>query len=87
MAMRQQIRRELRVAFSKHAQPLWFRVVKWIAFCVVIVIFWRKPGFWWWIIAVLIAALSLHFVYRFKTRCWTRAWGGWNDLEAGRMDR
>ena len=82
--MRETIRREFRVAFSRRAQPVWFRVVKWIVIGVLTITFWRRPAFWWWAAVVLVLALSLHLFYRYKTNRWTRAWGGWNDLDAGK---
>jgi hypothetical protein len=36
------------------------------------------------ILGCTLAALAVHFLYRWKTRAWTRAWGGWKDLAAGR---
>ncbi len=35
------IRRELRVAFSIKAQPVWFRVTKWTVFLMVFGSLWR----------------------------------------------
>ena len=55
------IRREFRVAFSRRAQPAWFRIVKWTCILIGVAFFHDRAWFWW-----------------------TRAWGGWNDLEAGR---
>jgi hypothetical protein len=51
---------------------------------VLVTLFWRKATFWWIMAGVAIAAVPVHLFYRHKTRRWTRAWGGWNDLEAGR---
>jgi len=85
--MREQIQREVRIGFSPRAQPVWFRVIKWIVILSLAAIFWRKPAYWLCLLAVLLAGLPIHFLYRFETKCWTRPWGGWNDLEAGRVDR
>jgi hypothetical protein len=82
--MRETIRRELRVAFSRRAQPAWFRVVKWTIIILLMIAFWRKPVFWWGMLAALFIALSIHILYRWKTVGWTRPWGGWDDLEAGK---
>ena len=76
------IQRELRVAFSLRAQPLWFRLIKWAIF-IVITARYRKR--WWFRYAVgfgMIGGLSLHLFYRWKTQGWQRAWGGWDDLTA-----
>ena len=78
------LRREFRVAFSRRAQPVWFRVIKWTLLLSLIAVFRREPIFWWCWLALSPLGLALHFFYRWKTRAWTRPWGGWNDLEAGR---
>ena len=75
------LRRELRVAFSTEAQPLWFRIAKWVAF---VAITRRLRASRWlvvWIVGGALTGGTLHAVYRWKTRGWTRAWGGWNDVE------
>lgn len=71
--------RELRVAFSRRAQPIWFRVIKWIIFINVTRRYHRTRGFWAWTGVALIAACAMHLVYRHKTHGWTQAWGGWDD--------
>ncbi|MBI2929565.1 MAG: hypothetical protein HYY24_28205 [Verrucomicrobia bacterium] len=83
-ALAQALRREGRVAFSRRAQPAWFRVLKWIVILAVTVAVYPTGWFWMWLGGSTTLALSLHCLYRFKTRTWTRPWGGWNDLEAGR---
>lgn len=80
----QALRREARVACSLKAQPLWFRIVKWLGFLAYVVAFHGRAWFWPAIAAGTVAALALHCLYRWKTRGWTQPWGGWNDLEAGR---
>jgi len=42
---------------------------------------------WRPLIVLIPAALALHLFCRRQTHHWTRAWGGWNDLDAGRMER
>jgi 1-acyl-sn-glycerol-3-phosphate acyltransferase len=78
------LRREARVALSLRAQPLWFRISKWAVFLTLSAFFWRQPLFWRCVLAAAALGLFLHFFYRWKTRGWTRPWGGWNDLAAGR---
>jgi hypothetical protein len=80
------VKREVRVAISKKAQPVWFRVIKWALILVFGVLFWRSRVFWWTVLGLLIVALMLHGVWRWKTKGWTQPWGGWNDLDAGRRD-
>ncbi|MBC8087125.1 MAG: hypothetical protein H7Z40_07640 [Phycisphaerae bacterium] len=75
------IRRELQVAFSTRLQPVWFRVVKWILIITAVIVLRSKPYFWTLVGVTAVLAFALHFFYRWKTRAWTRAWGGWNDVQ------
>jgi hypothetical protein len=78
------LRCERRVAFSKHAQPVWFRVAKWIIFAGVAIALFHTRLFWYWLVGLPMLGLCVHFLYRSKTHCWRRPWGGWDDLDAGR---
>jgi hypothetical protein len=78
------LRREMRVAFSRRAQPVWFRIVKWSGILVAAAWLHDQRWFWWTLAGLAVAGAVLHLFYRWQTRSWTRAWGGWNDLEAGR---
>jgi uncharacterized membrane protein YedE/YeeE len=78
------IRREFRVAFSRHAQPVWFRLVKWMCILIGVALFHGQRWFWWTLAGLAMAGMVMHLIYRWKTKIWTRAWGGWNDLPAGR---
>ncbi len=78
------IKRELRVAFSKRAQPVWFRVTKWTVYLSVAVALFGTDLFWYWMIGLPLLGSIVHLVYRRQTHRWTRPWGGWNDVEAGR---
>ena len=78
------VRRELRVAFSARAQPIWFRVVKWACILTGAAMFHDRRWFCWTITSLAAVGTVMHFFYRWKTKAWTRAWGGWNDLAAGR---
>jgi len=75
------IRRELRVAFSLKAQPLWFRILKWTMAIWISVRLWPTRYFWVWIFGAVGVSLTLHMFWRWKTKRWTQPWGGWNDLE------
>jgi hypothetical protein len=86
MSVKNSVRRELRVAFSRKAQPVWFRVVKWLLFIGISVLLWSTPYFWWWILGMSGLSLSVHLLWRRKTKGWTRSWGGWKDVEAARQD-
>lgn len=73
-------RREMAVAFSLRAQPLWLRVMKWSVLIGVAVLLRESACFWFWVIGGPVLGLAVHFFYRWKTRGWTRAWGGWKDI-------
>jgi hypothetical protein len=74
-------KREVRVALSRKAQPVWFRVLKWIVIVAAVVALWGSPHFWLWIFGALAVGLLLHLFWRRQTHGWTRPWGGWNDVE------
>jgi hypothetical protein len=78
------IRKEIRVAFSKKAQPLPFRILKWAVFIPLTLFMAGRGLFWPWILGALALSLSVHFFYRYKTRGWTQPYGKWDDIEAGR---
>ena len=71
------IKRELEVAFSKDSQPVWFRIAKYILLISLFYFLWGSR--WLWIIfgTLLVASLSLHFLYRYKTKGWTQSYGMW----------
>ncbi|MBI5773915.1 MAG: hypothetical protein HZA89_09260 [Verrucomicrobia bacterium] len=81
---KQALRREARVAFSLRAQPLWIRILKWIVALTLAALYHDEPWFWPVVAGWTVFALVLHSLYHWKTRSWTRPWGGWNDLDAGR---
>jgi hypothetical protein len=76
------LKREARVAFSLRAQPLWFRLAKWIVLLGLAQRARTQPMLWRWLLGMGVAGLGLHMFYRAKTHGWTRPWGGWNDLAA-----
>jgi hypothetical protein len=77
MAPGKTIKRELEVAFSKHSQPIWFRILKYILLGG-IVFFFRGTKLLWIILLTLFAfAMLLHFWYRYKTQGWTKSYGLW----------
>ena len=81
------LRRELRVAFSTRAQPVWFRLAKWTIFLGVSR---RLSGTSWFTrstIGAAATAVGLHLLYRQKTEGWTRAWGGWDDVATAQRGR
>jgi hypothetical protein len=76
--------RERRVAFSTRAQSVRFRVVKWIIVIGLGYLLWPTSYFWWVVVTAIVLSVSGHLFWRWKTKGWTQAWGGWNDLDAGR---
>ena len=78
------IRREMRIAFSKRAQPIWVRLTKWAVFLGIAVALYHSGFFWYWVIGLPFLAVLTHFIYRRQTLGWTRPWGGWNDVDARR---
>lgn len=77
MGFSKAVKRELDVAFSKHAQPVWFRIVKYIVLACIAYVFWESHMLWTIFISLFIAGLCLHFWYRYKTHAWTRSYGLW----------
>lgn len=84
--MREMLKREVRVALSPRAQPVPFRVVKWLVAIIVSVLLWSTPYFWWWIGGALAISLTLHLIWRWGTRGWTRPWAGWDDVKGADGD-
>lgn len=80
------LRREFRVAFSRRAQPLWFRILKWTLAFGLVVFLWGTPLFWWVMLGGLVLSLTVHFTWRWKTKGWTRPWAGWDDVDAAGRD-
>ena len=78
MELFEMIRRELRVAFSIKAQPVWFRVIKWTVFLMVFGSLWRTRRAWFWRLlpSAAIVGVVIHLIWRWKTDGWTRSWGG-----------
>ena len=80
------LQRELRVAFSRRAQPVWFRVAKWLLFTGVGASLWRTPYFWWVAGGGLLLGSTAHAIWRWKTKGWTQPWYGWNDVDTANKD-
>ena len=79
--IRKILRRELAVAFSGNQQPIWFRMLKWVVMVTLAILLRHHPFFWRGVLSLLVLAVGLHSFYRWKTNAWTRAWGGWNDVD------
>ena len=57
------------------------RLTKWTLFLVVAAALYQSRYFWLWTAGVLLLCIGIHLFYRWKTGGWTRAWGGWNELD------
>ena len=77
-------KREIEVAVSKHSQPVWFRITKWVLIIAHLYFFWGSeylfPGF----LVALVFSLALHFWYRYKTDGWKKSYVLWKQHESGR---
>lgn len=71
------IRREIEVAFSKHSQPVWFRIVKYLVLGAVVYFLWGTNTLWIVLGILVVFSLTLHFWYRYKTKAWTQSYGMW----------
>ncbi|HET6765952.1 MAG TPA: hypothetical protein VFH08_01090 [Chitinophagaceae bacterium] len=77
MPLNKTIKRELEVAFSKHAQPIWFRILKYIVLGGIVFFFWGTTLLWIILLVMFAFAMVLHFWYRYKTNGWTKSYGLW----------
>jgi hypothetical protein len=81
------VKREVEVAFSKHAQPIWFRIVKYIVLGGLFYVLWATPLLWIILGIIFVVSLALHFWYRHKTQRWTKSYGMWNYEKNKSADR
>ena len=77
MAPNKTIKREIEVAFSRNAQPVWIRVLKYIILLVLLYFFWWSKLFRIAFLIVCVVAVGLHFWVRYKTDGWTKDYGLW----------
>jgi hypothetical protein len=77
MSFSEVIKRELEVAFSKHSQPIVFRITKYIVLASLIWVFSGTNLLWIILGILLVLSLSLHFWYRYKTKGWSQSYGLW----------
>ncbi len=81
MQIEKVIKREIEVAVSKHSQPVWFRVFKYILLSLVIYFLWGTKLLWIVLSILFVFSLILHFWYRYKTKGWTKSYGMWKYRE------
>ncbi len=77
MSFNKIIKREIEVAFSKHSQPVWFRILKYILLGFILYFFWSSKLLWIILLTLFAFAMLLHFWYRYKTQGWTKSYGLW----------
>ncbi len=78
MSFAKLFKREVEVAFSKHAQPIWFRILKYVVLACLIYFLWGSSWLWLILASIFIFGLSLHFWYRYRTNGWTKSYGAWD---------
>ncbi len=71
-------KRELEVAFSKHSQPMGFRIGKYIVLGCLIYLLWDNKWFWPVLGALLALSVLLHIWYSYKTKGWNQSYGMWD---------
>ena len=77
MPLNKIVKREFQVAFSKDAQPVWFRILKYMIIGSLMYFFWNTLFLWIFMIVLFILGLGLHMWYRYKTEGWTKSYGMW----------
>jgi len=71
------LKREFEVAFSKDAQPVWFRIVKYILLGALVYFLWGKNLLWIILVSLFVFGAALHFWFRHKTSGWTKSYRMW----------
>ena len=77
MPLSKTLKRELEVAFSKDAQPVGFRIAKYILLGAMFYLLWGTQLLWNIFFSMLAIGIVLHFWYRYKTEGWTKSYGMW----------
>jgi hypothetical protein len=77
MRLPKTIKRELEIAFSKDAQPVWFRIAKYILLIAMIYFLWGTQLLWNILLCMFAVGTVLHFWFRYKTHGWTKSYGMW----------
>jgi hypothetical protein len=75
------VKRELEVAFSKNAQPIWLRILKYSVLGGIVYLFWGEKLLWIILLTLLVSGLLLHFWFRYKTHGWTKSYRAWKYEE------
>lgn len=78
MSIQETIRKEIEIAFSKYAQPLWFRIIKYLLLGIFIYFFWGSKIIWAILFVTSMLSLAVHFWFRHKTNRWTKSYWLWD---------
>jgi len=78
------LHKELRIVLFGNRSSLPFRIAKWAVYLSIARRLYGTRWFWAWVFGLPVAGLATHLLYRRMTHGWTRPWGGWKDVEAGR---
>lgn len=76
------MKREIEVAFTRHSQPIWFRILKYVLLIVTFYFFRQEKLFWIILCIGFASGLVLHLWYRSKTQGWTKSYGLWKHEES-----
>jgi hypothetical protein len=82
--VRDLVRSEWRVMFSRRRSPLPLRLAKWIVFLGITRRLYGTRWFKIWVFGLPLAGVATHLLYRHGTWGWTRPWGGWRDMESAK---
>ena len=73
--MNKMLQRELYII--KYGQTREFRIRKWVIITIVMLLlylFFGWTGVNWFIVCAFILGVGIHFLFRYKTRVWTKPW-------------
>jgi hypothetical protein len=88
MSLRNIIKREMEVAFSKNAQPAFVKVLKYLILGIVIYLLWGTKVISVILTTLFTVALAVHFWCRYNTEGWTESFGGWkHDKDANQSHK
>jgi hypothetical protein len=68
MPFKRTLLREFEVAYSRKAQPLWFRLIKYVILGGLFICFWKSQLFLKIIAIIFILSLTVHFWVRYKQK-------------------
>ncbi|MCK4226251.1 hypothetical protein KAX29_05105 [candidate division WOR-3 bacterium] len=64
-----------------------FRIIKWVVYIGLAYLLYGTEWFWVWVIGLPVAGLTMHFIYRCKTKGRTKSWGRWEKRDSYEHDR